>query len=49
MPSREVTLEKNLEAARRIDDDPNEGSRLQRQIDLLVAYVTAKPTTRKRS
>ncbi len=42
MPIREVNLRKALAAARNIEDDPNEGSRLQRQIDLLVVYVTAQ-------
>ncbi len=42
MPIREVNLRKALAAARNIEDDPNEGSRLQKQIDLLAVYVTAQ-------
>ena len=49
MPIREVNLRKALAAARNIEDDPNEGSRLQKQIDLLVVYVTAPKTEKAKT
>ena len=49
MATREVTLKRSIQKAQSIEDDPNEGSRLQKQIDLLVAYVTAKPKPRRKS
>ena len=42
MPSRETTLGKQLVEAQNIELNPNEGSRLQNQIDLLAAYLLKK-------
>ncbi len=45
MANREVTLKKSLREAQDLDADPNEGSRLQKQVDLLtneVAYLLKK-------
>ncbi|KKN23991.1 hypothetical protein LCGC14_0899290 [marine sediment metagenome] len=36
MANREVTLKTKLRAAQDLEADPNEGSRLQQQIDLLT-------------
>lgn len=40
MANREVTLKKGLREAQSLDADPNEGSRLQKQVDLLAKEVS---------